>query len=529
MHVLLSDPLVMIDGWLPEMDVLGAYSLKVRPTQEEMRRAREIDRSMGRMSRGPKMNYIKKSCISHDKEVDGRAYILPGLWPRVKQWLDARGIEYEMTDQRNKSIRPDLDYGALAGISFRENQDMAVALIADSDCGIIATPTGFGKSFIIGVLCKVYPTLNILVTTRSKQVVETLYRYLNNQCPGEVGTLTGERDTTKGKRIILATLKSVDKVPPENVHLVLVDECHEIGDNTYGESVMRFAFARRFGFSASPVRNDGSALMMEAILGPVLMTMNYDAAVDAGMVTPMSYAFLPCSTSTARISDFMSDVQLKRAAYWTNETRSLVIADFVKRLIQTYDGQVLIMVSTLEHALNIAKYLPHFVIAYSASSELGDLKRKVKGINVERYRLNSKQMTIMRRAFEKGTLKHVISTKSWKQGVDFTHLSCLVRADADVSEIEGIQIPGRLSRLDEGKDIAYLIDVDDRFSDWSYRRAQQRKEQYNKNGWTETTPEEVINELSARIAESHTEASRESREQHSDDEAGRSSCDVDEA
>ena len=162
---------------------------------------------------------------------------------------------------------------AFDGVDFRETQDVAVALISSLDCGVIETTTGYGKSLLISLLCKAYPTLNIVVTTSSTSVVNTLYEYLSKTIPGQVGVLHATKDTTAGKRVVCTTLKSLPNISPDNVQLVFVDECHAIGNNDAGRALMKFCWARRFGFSASPVRNDGTGKVMESLLGPTILKM----------------------------------------------------------------------------------------------------------------------------------------------------------------------------------------------------------------------------------------------------------------
>ena len=88
---------------------------------------------------------------------------------------------------------------------------------------------------------------------------------------------------------------------------------------------------------------------------------------------------------------------------------------------------------------------------------------------MKQYKMTQKQLDIMRGAFSKGTLRYIIATTVFRQGVNFPKLEVLIRADGTVSSVDGIQIPGRLSRLDEDKDCAYLIDMGDEFSQWSHR------------------------------------------------------------
>jgi superfamily II DNA or RNA helicase len=397
-----------------------------------------------------------------------------------------------------------MDMSAFDGFEFRAQQDVAMALIATSDCGIIETNTGWGKSMIVALVCKAYPTLNIVVATRSTQVVSTLYEYLCKTIPGEVGIVGCGQSRVAGKRVIVSTLKSLPNIAPDNVQLLVVDECHDVGANDAGKAVMQFCWARRFGFSASPIRNDGSGLMMESLLGPTILKMEYQEAVEAGMVVPMRYMMLTCTgcPPIAKKPD-LSEVMLKRMSYWVNRSRNGAIRQFVYALKEVYDGQILIMVSTLEAAIQLHMMLPWFKVAYYGSTDLEDMavkfpKEKYPNVDLKQYKMTQKQLDVMRAAFGKGTLKWIISTKVFKQGCNFPHLRCLIRADGDVSSIEGIQIPGRLARLDEGKDCAYLVDIDDQFSQWAHNRSQARERLYQQMQWTKVSYQEVLNGLGNR-------------------------------
>jgi superfamily II DNA or RNA helicase len=65
--------------------------------------------------------------------------------------------------------------------------------------------------------------------------------------------------------------------------------------------------------------------------------------------------------------------------------------------------------------------------------------------------------------FAAGTLRKIISTYVYKQGVNFPQLSVVVNAGGGGSDIVAKQIPGRESRNIEGKEESYLIDF---WHDW---------------------------------------------------------------
>lgn len=502
MKVTLAYSLIEVEDAPLWMDAVGRYKLKVRKTPDELKQERQLRKSMGRKTSPVPYRTEEHSVMERDESDPRKLYFMPGLWPRIKTMLDERGEEYTIVDNRDPAKKPPIDYQALVGVDFRENQDVALAMIATADCGIINTSVGFGKSWLISVLCKCMSSLRIVVATGSVSVVQTNYEYIRKTIPGEVGILTGREDTTNGKRVVVTTLKSLAKIPAEKVDLLLVDECHEIGANQAADVISKFYFARRFGFSASPVRADGSGLVMESLFGPVILNMSYEEAVNAGMVTPMKYVMLPCYKApepAIKISP-ERDFLIKKWSYWCNWFRNKIVASLIRELWNSSDAQILVVVQSLEHAIQLHMLMPWMVVAYYGNMDMAHMrecfpKSKYPNLDLNKYKMSNKQLEITRKAFAKGTLRGVISTLVFRQGVSFSHLKVLVRCDGLTSTIAGIQIPGRLSRLDEGKDFGYLIDFYDGFTPWAKRRSETRATLYDEQGWQQITREELINDL----------------------------------
>lgn len=504
MNVTLADSAITVQGWLPALDRIGAYTQKVPKTAED----READKAAGKTYSGAKnFKLERKSVITKDEKDPGTVYFLPGLWPRVKSELDSRGIEYTVADNRNPAIRPVPDYAALAGTEFRFGQMEALAKIVACDCGILAASVGFGKSWLIAKLCRIYPTLNIVVTTDMVTVVKQLYKDINAELPGQVGMLSGTTDTTSGKRIIVSTLNSLVKINPAKVHLLLVDEAHCVGSEKRSELLARMSFCRRFGFTATPVRNDGTELVMESVVGPVIMKTTYSDGVAHGMVTPVSYAMIPCGRAPSIVMSrgFVPDWLMQRFGYYRNSYRNWCIKNIVESIRAVYSGQILIVCSTTEHMIMLHQLLPYFLTAHAENFDPAEMSRKLfktlPGVDFSKYKSTAKQNDIRLAAFAKGTIKYLISTKIVKQGLNMKHLRCLIRADGTKSEIDCFQIPGRLSRLDENKDMAYLIDFDDTFSFPAANKSKERRALYDSYGWKMITAEEVVNGLARADSE----------------------------
>ena len=84
---------------------------------------------------------------------------------------------------------------------------------------------------------------------------------------------------------------------------------------------------------------------------------------------------------------------------------------------------------------------------------------------------------------EIGTLKKVIATKIWSEGINVKHCRFFFRANGSASKNDSIQMPGRLSRLMEGKENAVLLDIYDDFNAEVKRKAEMRRKEYQKQGW----------------------------------------------
>lgn len=98
--------------------------------------------------------------------------------------------------------------------------------------------------------------------------------------------------------------------------------------------------------------------------------------------------------------------------------------------------------------------------------------------------LTAVQRDSYRTQFRAGTLKRVIATGCWGTGVDFPHLSVVVRADARSGPIDNTQIPGRATRSADGKEFGIVLECDDCHNDTLKSRAARRFTAYRKKGWS---------------------------------------------
>ena len=112
-----------------------------------------------------------------------------------------------------------------------------------------------------------------------------------------------------------------------------------------------------------------------------------------------------------------------------------------------------------------------------------------------KYRQSAEQLSYVKKQAELGEYKSLIATGVWSKGINLHHLSVLIRADGAVSGIPSVQIPGRLARLDDGKEVAFLVDFSDEFCESAGNRAVARTRHYNKEGYACVSYIDMLNEI----------------------------------
>ena len=507
-------------------DVLSKLKCTKRIMKLPSEYKEELKDAMRRGISPSKVSKYKFETTDLFKIQDGRAYFMPGLLHKVEEMLDKVGIKYEVHKHTNQDIRPMPDWSKVDPLRGRQLE--VLATIAASDGGIIKAATGYGKSFIIQQILKMFPTLNILIISKAQAVVRELYKRAVEAVGDEAGCIYAGVNNSVGKRVVVTTTRSLHKIPEEEVQLLLFDEAHALGVNDCAEQLARFTNCRRFGFTATPFRSDGSEIMLECFFGPRLVDIEYEESVEQGNVTQINYIMLDVNNGPTFIEDNIhegkttSQLFKKRWAYWRNRHRNEAIAYVVKTALDR-GLQVLVMLETLEHAVLLNQYLPDVpVVHYGGSSTsfdsvaenlLKDSMMKEVFIKYaednnlstsnmmdvaikfmkDKYTLKTKDKNALADRMSSGELRAAISTLTWKEGCDFRQLNVLVRADGMISKVNNDQIPGRLSRLWGTKKMGLLVDFNDTWTPWANRNTQAREATYKRNKWIKSkTLEELF-------------------------------------
>lgn len=459
--------------------IVRGNTVLLRPWPQQLVPACSYSQRDKKRGRGQSSGFKYTRQNLYVEEIDNgqkTALVHAGLLPRILRACNRYKIDFEFEDRREP-----LPEALLSQVQpLREFQPESLAVVLHSYFGVINCPTGSGKSFLIRQICRVYPHLKILVTTRGAEVRGRLHDDLVEHCKQTVSELGGGKRLRLDSDVIVATDKSLHKIPHDWPDLILYDEVHRSGSLGVANEIAKFSRARRFGMSASPKgRSNGSDKLVEALFGPDIIEVDYQAAQRAGVVAPIEVRLV--NVSSRKKFKYKSDVALERHGYWRHLARNKKIAEVANAF--GADEQTLIMVKTAEHVVLLHNLLPHFQVVHRGIDNARWAQLKENGFVTDQdEHLKEVDVQSLRKQFEANTLKKVICTPVWNEGVDFTHLRVLIRGEGQTSPIECTQIPGRLSRIGE-KPKGILVDFMDHFGDWYLNRSNNRRAQYHAKGW----------------------------------------------
>jgi len=439
-----------------------------------------------RRSRNKSIDIIPVECFDLRKVSGQQSLITPaGYYERIKSVLSSNGIESSLKDLR--PIPPlVVNWTEVDSYDLRYKQRETLESIVASERGYVCWPTGTGKSFLVGLICGLFPKARIVITTRHLDPLNDLYNNLCGTVPS-VGVCTSKKKTL-GHRVMCYSSGSLHRVDPEDVDFLIADEVHELATDKMLEVFAQFRFNKMLGLSANHGdRFDGADFELEGVFGPLIASLSYEEGVKHGMIVPIDVEWQDMQMDRNPCFG-MDGVPALRHGIWRNKWRNAKIAEDARSYPEE---QILITVKTVEHAVHLKKYLPEFQLCYSTLSD-SDRARYIRQglISDDEPDMTYTRRNALKKAFERGELKKVIATTVWNRGVNFKKLQVLIRADASSSAIDDTQIPGRLSRTIEGKSCGVLIDYLDQFDDRLANKARKRFRDYEDKKWNQVVPKQ---------------------------------------
>lgn len=378
--------------------------------------------------------------------IDNDLIIPYGLKNTIIDIFDKNSINYQLDD---KSVLNDISISFNEILTLRDYQIEAINETIKHDNGILVSPCGSGKTTMGMYLIKHFRQKTLWIThthdllNQSKNVAKKMF---NNT----IGTITeGKVDI---KDITFATVQTLVNVDLESIKnefgLIIVDECHKATGTPnklkmFYKVINSLSAKHKFGLTATLFTTKKSITVT-----PIYLLGERTHEVKKEDIDRVNAIHIPIVTPTIQ-----SDVYL-------NTDRTLNYSGLVEYLVYNPLRNNFIVNQLVYYKKNyniiLSDRLDHLELLSQGLHMLGYDYKILTGAE------KKKEREIILNDFKLGNIHFLFSTyKLFKEGIDVPIADVLHLAFPIKDKTTLIQSKGRVERLYEGKDNAYVIDYVD--------------------------------------------------------------------
>jgi superfamily II DNA or RNA helicase len=335
----------------------------------------------------------------------------------------------------------------------REAAERIRSALIDTHRAQAVLATGLGKTVIMAEVVAdmlregLIPEGRVLVMAHTKDLIDQLQRQFWFQLPKWVAThrLSDGEVPSYWDGITFATIQStvsrLDSLP--EFGLILVDEAHHIGADTFLRTFERLRPAMRAGVTATPWRGDGYDI--DRILGAPVVKMGISEGLQGGFLCEVDYRLLADNVdwefvqSASRHKYSLSQLNRKLLIPTRDEEAVRIIRDLFDRE-QRRSG--ISFSPTVVHARSFAAMLRRY--GFKAESISSDLPPRERELLMSRFR--------------SGQLDVICTVDLFNEGVDVPDVDLIVFLRATHSRRIFVQQLGRGLRINPGKDKLVVLD-----------------------------------------------------------------------
>lgn len=455
-----------------------------------------LDRELSFKIQGAEFSQAYKGYVNDLGEFvswDGKRHLLAesgkfpiGLLPRVLDFYSSKGIHPSIIDERPPLDNPiPIDISGnlnVIGKNARTYQEFAASKAIETDRGIIRLATGGGKTLIAALITAKLgkPTIVYVI---GKDLLYQLQDFLSKIFNEPIGIIGDGK--CEIRHINIATVWSVGqalglkvkatlddesetekKIDPDkfskikemllNSSVHIMDECHLAACDTVQIIAKNIKAEYVYGMSASPWRDDGADMLIEAFLGRTIVDISAQDLIGQGYLVQPNIRFLapaPYSYKTGKYPRIYSKYIVE------NEQRNSMIVKATRSMVE--QGFVpLVLFHTIKHGDILFDMLKGSVpTALLSGKDSAKQREKIKN------------------ELENGKIKCLVASKIFDIGVDLPILSGLVIAGAGKSSVRALQRIGRVIRPYPGKTMAAIVDFADQ-APYLIEHAEIRREIY---------------------------------------------------
>lgn len=378
-----------------------------------------------------------------------------GLLDKVKEELEKRNYNIYIEDRR---VKPELDMkpAELKDTVLRDYQEKAVEASIEMERGILDMSVGSGKTEIAMAITKKLNTNTLFIVHLKSLLIQTVNR-MKEKLGVEPAVFGGGK--FEWGKITVASIQSLHRNIDnpevrkrlESINLVIVDEAHHIGDNTYKNVLSKCPAYYRFGLSGTPLdRSDGNNLYTLGMLGSVVYQVKPSDLIEKGFLVQPHVIMVPIRRQSTDIyyEDSSDWQKIYRSGIVDNEERNNRIVECVDVLLNDLErNSVLVMVREIKHGETLKRMLEES-LGHSVPFLWG--QTSVEKLTKELKRFKGKETNC------------VISSVIFDEGIDIPNMDGIVMAGGGKSAIKVTQRVGRGIRTAKDKDKVIIFDFIDK-------------------------------------------------------------------
>lgn len=326
---------------------------------------------------------------------------------------------------------------------------------------LVVLPTGTGKTevFIEDVKSQIAlnPKLKVLAVVPSRALREQLVSRLVESIPNV--TIADHISDASNTQILVVTsaliLRHFHLFRRDCFDYILIDEAHRAAAIGIRNALEYFIPSTLLGLTATPDRTDKQQL--ESIFGQYEVDLTLEEAITEGLVPPIRAFRLETNIDFSEVRyNGKEFVKQDINKYVLTPSRNEVIVD----LVEEYFGKPLISGQKLKQGVVFCVDIKH-------TKEMSRLLNKagIKSVAVD----GSNRKGIEQ--YQKGEVQFICACDLLNEGWDAPQTSIVVMARPTMSKVLYTQQLGRGTRLSDGKEALYVIDVVDSYgpalSPWS--------------------------------------------------------------
>lgn len=356
--------------------------------------------------------------------------------------------EIELSYSKGSPWPGDIEFKGILRSEQQKGLDQVTTMLSDpyNTGGIVRAKPGWGKTvFSCATISQLkVPTL-VLVHKEflMNQWRERIEQFLPD---AKVGLVQKDTCDFEGKHIVMAMVHSLaQKTYPDALYhyfgLLLTDECHRIGAETWSAVPPQFWARWRLGVSATPRRKDGADNVFLQHIGPVIFTSE-EQRLKVKVKRVWSTFRL---VKTPRFNPKLAPRSLILKFLVASQQRNSVIANQIVRAVAA-GRKVLVLSERLQHLDEIDKHYRALWLQEYPDTPTPSSGYYVGGRSKEELAEDAKATVIF------------ATSQYAAEGLDIPALDTLVLA-TPMSDVE--QAVGRIQRPYEGKKDPIIVDIRD--------------------------------------------------------------------